>query len=77
MDKKIAFIKLLENSLWISDQIKKNILLKIDTLSDEQINKLGIFLARERTVMVEDQEKIEKNTTILLQTLDDIFPKNN
>ena len=75
MDKKIAFIKLLENSLWISDQIKKSLLLKIDSLSDEQITELGKLLAYEREFIVKDKEKIKKNTSLFLQTLDDILFK--
>lgn len=67
MDKKTALLTLLENSFWISDTDKRNILLKIDTLTDAQIDQLGKFLAEERDVMIQDKDKILNNSNSLLK----------
>lgn len=67
MDKKTALLTLLENSFWISDTDKRNILLKIDTLTDAQIDQLGKFLAEERNVMIQDKGKILNNSNSLLK----------
>jgi len=73
MDKKTALITLLENSFWISDSIKKNILLKINSLSEKQIDELGKFLVKEREIMIKDKDKIENNSKQLLQALQNLF----
>ena len=72
MDKKTALVTLLENSFWISDPAKKEILLKLNTLSDAQIDKLGKLLAKEREVMIRDKDKILQNSALLLDTIEDI-----
>jgi hypothetical protein len=73
MNKKVALVTLLENSYWISDPAKKEILLKLDTFTDAQIDKLGKFLAEERVVMIRDKDKILKNSALLLDTIEDIL----
>jgi hypothetical protein len=67
MDKKTALLTLLENSFWISDTDKRNILLKIDTLTDAQIDQLGKFLVEERDIMIQDKDKILNNSNSLLK----------
>ena len=73
MDKKTALVTLLENSFWISDPAKKEILLKLNTLSDAQIAKLGKLLAEERKVIIRDKDKIMQNSALLLDTIEDIM----
>lgn len=75
MDKKTALVALLENSFWISDAAKKDILLKLNTLSNDQIDQLGKLLAEEKEVMIKDKEKILKNSALLLETIGDIILK--
>ena len=61
MDKKTALITLLENSFWVSDEAKKEILLKLDTLTGEQIDLLGKFLVKEREAMLKNKDQISSN----------------
>jgi hypothetical protein len=55
MDKRVALVNLLENSLLIKDEIKKKLLEKIETMSDEDVDKLGKFLVLEREELLEDE----------------------
>ena len=69
MDKKIALILLLENSLIVPDRYKRVILQKINALNVEQIAAFGRLLASEQNMMVKDKALILKNTKLLLDTL--------
>jgi len=79
MDKKTALTILLENSIWLSNDHKKNILEKLDTLTPDQIDRLGKFLAEEREVMVANKDQIIKDSQTLLETIEDLTlnPDNN
>ena len=70
MDKKEALITLLKNSLMITDSEKKKILYKLDSLSKEQIDALGTFLSYEQVCLLENKEKILKQTKLLMNTLE-------
>lgn len=69
MDKKTALVTLLKNSFWITGPAKKEILLKLDTMTDDQIDVIGKFLVKEREIMIRDEEKILADSAKLLQSI--------
>lgn len=69
MNKKTALLTLLENSFWINDAEKLKIISKIDTLSEEQLDTLGKFLADERNTMLKDGDQIIENSQKILETI--------
>jgi len=70
MNKKEALILLLQNSLMVTDFEKKKILHRLDLLSSEQIDTLGRFLSYEQVCLVENKEKLLKQTKLLMNTLE-------
>jgi len=70
MNKKEALVLLLQNSLMVTDLEKKKMLYKLDSLSDEQIDALGTFLSYEQLCLLENKEKILKQTQLLMNTLE-------
>ncbi len=69
MDKKTALVTLLKNSFWITDPAKREILLKLGTLTDEQVDTIGKFLAKEREIMIRDEDKILEESSTLLPSI--------
>jgi hypothetical protein len=70
MDKKDALVLMLENSLMVTDAEKKKVLYKLNSLSKEQIDALGTFLAYEQLGMLENKDKLLKQTKLLMNTLE-------
>ena len=70
MNKNDALILLLQNSLMVTDEEKKKILFKLDLLSSQQIDALGTFLSYEQVCLLEDKEKLIKQTKLLMNTLE-------
>jgi len=69
MNKQIALLTLLENSFWITDAVKKTIISKLATLTNEQIDDLGKFLSAERNAILENKENILSDTEKLLEII--------
>jgi hypothetical protein len=70
MDKKQALILMVQNSLMVTDAEKKKILYQLDSFSREQIDALGVFLAYEQLGMIENKDKLLKQTKLLMNTLE-------
>ena len=70
MDKKQALVFMLENSLVVTDAEKKKILYKLDSFTKEQIDAVGVFLAYEQLGMIENKDKLLKQTKLLMNTLE-------
>lgn len=70
MDKKTALAILLENSFVIPDKAKKVLLLKLDSLTPAQIDALGMLLAQERELLIQNKQTILKRAKLLLDTLE-------
>lgn len=60
MDKKTALIILIKYSFFLEDAQKIDLIRRLDNLTDEQINKLGKFLALEKKKSIESIEVIDK-----------------
>ena len=60
MDKKQALKILIENSSIINQDIKKELLENIDTMSEKDIDDLGRLLAKEMEFNVEDNEEFAR-----------------
>jgi len=69
MDKKTALVTLLETSFWVTDPVKKEILARMDSLTEKDIDILGKFLVKEREVMIRDEDKILADSAKLLQLI--------
>jgi hypothetical protein len=72
MDKKTALVTLLENSFWIRDAVKINILKHINTLTDVQIDILGRFLAEEQKYIVSHKDEIMANSNKILDAINNL-----
>lgn len=70
MDKKTAFITLLENSFIVPDKAKRALLLRLDRLPQTQFDELGKLLAQEQKLLIKDRETIIKRSKLLLDTLE-------
>lgn len=60
MNKKKALKILIEHSFLLSREIKEKLFLKIETMSEDQINTLGKFLAQEKSKAIESFDETEK-----------------
>jgi len=69
MDKYHALIILIKNSLLLSDKAKIGLLKKVPKLTLKKVEELGSFLAYERDFFEKNQKIIEKNLTLLTQSL--------
>lgn len=67
MDKKSALKVLIEESIIISEDVKEPLINKIPSLTDEEVDTLGTFLAMEQKELLENEEEIEKNVAALLE----------
>jgi hypothetical protein len=67
MDKKSALKVLIEESILLHDGIKEPLINKIPSMTDEEVDKLGTFLAMEQKELLENEEEIEKNLKALLE----------
>ena len=67
MDKKTALLTLLETSFWVPDAVKKELRLKVDSLTEAQIDEIGKFLVKEREIVLRDEDKILAETEKLLR----------
>ena len=69
MDKKTALKTLLETSFWVTDPVKKEILSRMDTLTEKDIDILGKFWAKEREIVLQNKEKILEESEKLLRSI--------
>jgi len=60
MNKKKALKILIEHSFLLSREIKEKLFLKIETMSEDQINTLGKFLAQEKSKAIESFDETQK-----------------
>jgi len=67
MDKKLALIKLIENSFLVGDKIKKKLLEKVENMSDDEVEKLGKFFVWERDVILADEEGFLKEVDKVIE----------
>ncbi len=58
MDKVQALKILIENSLIINEEIKKELLTNIDAMSEKDVDDLGILLSKEMEFNVRDNEDL-------------------
>ncbi len=70
MNKKEALVLLLQTSLMVTDWEKKKILHQIDSLSSEQIDAVGKLLSYEQVCLMDNEEKILKQTKLLMNTFE-------
>lgn len=75
MDKKLALVTLVEHSIVLSDEAKLALLAKMDTITDEEVEKLGAFLATERDYVLENQDGIKKSVAEVMQELASYTPE--
>jgi hypothetical protein len=69
MNKKQALTHLLGESVLFTDELKEKIMSKLDTLSEEDINNLGKFLAQERLKRAQNSDEIVNQ----LNSMEDYF----
>lgn len=70
MEKKKALLLLLQDSMMVTDAEKKKIFYKIHTFTSEQIDALGTLLSYEQQCLLENKERILKQTKLLMNTLE-------
>jgi hypothetical protein len=60
MDKKTAVKTLLKHSFFLTEEAKKNILEKLDEMSEMEIDTIGKFLAMEKQKSLANAQMISK-----------------
>lgn len=60
MNKKEALKILIQHSFLLSKEVKEKLLLKIEVMSEDQIDALGKFLAQEKSKAIESFDETEK-----------------
>lgn len=60
MNKKEALKVLIEHSFLLSKEIKEKLLLKIETMTEDQVDSLGKFLAQEKSKAIESFDETKK-----------------
>lgn len=60
MDKKTAVKTLLKHSFFLTEEAKKNILEKLDEMSEMEIDTIGKFLAMEKQKSLENAQMISQ-----------------
>lgn len=70
MDKKEALKLLIQHSYMLSEEVKNQLYEKLPTLSDEQIDILGKFLANEKKLAIESANKMITSYDNLLKQLE-------
>lgn len=69
MDKKTALKILIKHSFLLSEEIKEKLYLKIETMSEEQIDTLGKFLAQEKSAAIKSFDDTNKEYQDILAQL--------
>lgn len=69
MDKKAALIILINHSYFLSDEDKKTLLSNLSKLDDEQVEKLGKFLALEKKQSIEQNQNLVDEIEELIKNL--------
>ena len=67
MNKKEALIVLIQNSSILDDGTKLELLGNIGELTDEEVDKLGVFLANAKKISVEQADDILNKLAIIKQ----------
>lgn len=75
MDKKLALVTLIERSIALSDEAKLALFEKIETMTDEDAEKLGAFLAAERDYVLENEDGIKKSVAEVMDDLAKYTPE--
>lgn len=70
MDKKTALKTLVEHSYFISNTTKSELLAKMDTMSDDDVETLGRFLALEKKQSLVRGKQVITATNSLIKELD-------
>ena len=60
MDKREALKTLIENSTILSEEVKSGLLAKLATMSDEDVVALGVMLAKEMEMNVDQNPEFAK-----------------
>ncbi|HOY61153.1 MAG TPA: hypothetical protein PK045_01450 [Candidatus Woesebacteria bacterium] len=60
MNKKDALKILIEHSFLLSKEVKEKLLLKIEMMSEDQVDSLGKFLAQEKSKAIESFDETKK-----------------
>jgi len=60
MNKKEALKILIEHTFLLSQEIKEKLLLKIEIMSEDQVDSLGKFLAQEKSKAIESFDETKK-----------------
>ena len=71
MDKKKALTVLISHSYILSDEAKKKLLAKVHTMSDQDIDTLGKFLAMEKKKSIEENQKMIEEYDKLIESLEE------
>ena len=69
MNKKTALITLVNSSYLLSDELKKEMLNRVDSFTDEQIDSLGKFLALQKKKSLETNLATIKSIDKLMKLL--------
>lgn len=70
MNKKEALIILINHSFLLSDEVKKQLLSKVDSMDENQIDVLGKFLAEEKSKSIESVDEVIKEYQELILHLE-------
>jgi hypothetical protein len=71
MTKKEALRILIEQSFLFSDEAKAKLLVATETMSDEEIEALGVILAKEKQIAVENNDQMMQNIDALIKQIDE------
>jgi len=75
MDKKVALVTLIENSFVLPNEVKLELLGRVEGLSDTDVEKLGTFLAAERQFVLDHEKGVRDSVAEILQMLDTPKPE--
>lgn len=70
INKEIALVTLIQSSFMFSDEDKLNLINKVPTYTDRQVDQLGKFLATERQFVLDHEEDIRSHLDTLLTELE-------
>lgn len=70
MDKRQALVILINHSFFLTDEVKTQLLNKLSTFSEKEIENIGTFLALEKAKSLEGSKEVISNIDKILAEMD-------